>query len=37
LDTDALHSPNEHYGIKNYLKGIETIALFFKHFKEQVK
>lgn len=37
LDTDALHSPNEHYGIKNYLMGIETIALFFKHFKEQVK
>lgn len=35
LDTDALHSPNEHYGVKNYLMGIETIALFFKHFKEQ--
>ena len=35
LDTDALHSPNEHYGIKNYFMGIETIALFFKHFKEQ--
>lgn len=37
LDTDALHSPNEHYGIKNYLLGIETIALFFKHFKEEAK
>jgi acetylornithine deacetylase/succinyl-diaminopimelate desuccinylase-like protein len=37
LDTDALHSPNEHYGIKNYLMGIETIALFFKHFKEEAK
>lgn len=35
LDTDALHSPNEHYGIKNYLMGIETIALFFKHFKSE--
>jgi acetylornithine deacetylase/succinyl-diaminopimelate desuccinylase-like protein len=35
LDTDALHSPNEHYGIKNYLMGIETIALFFKHFKNE--
>jgi acetylornithine deacetylase/succinyl-diaminopimelate desuccinylase-like protein len=32
LDTDAIHSPNEHYGVKNYFKGIETIALFFKHF-----
>jgi len=32
LDTDAIHSPNEHYGVDNYFKGIETIALFFKHF-----
>lgn len=32
LDTDALHSPNEHYGIKNFLIGIETIVAFFKHF-----
>ena len=32
LDTDAIHSPNEHFGISNYLKGIETIPLFFKHF-----
>ncbi|MDA1009482.1 MAG: dipeptidase, partial [Bacteroidetes bacterium] len=24
LDSDAIHSPNEHYGIFNYLKGIET-------------
>lgn len=35
LDTDAIHSPNEHFGIKNYLIGIETIALFYKYFKEQ--
>ncbi|WP_114748078.1 dipeptidase [Pleomorphovibrio marinus] len=35
LDTDSIHSPNEHYGVKNYLLGIETIALFFKHFKNQ--
>jgi acetylornithine deacetylase/succinyl-diaminopimelate desuccinylase-like protein len=35
LDTDALHSPNEHYGVKNYYMGIETIALFFKYFKEE--
>lgn len=32
LDTDAIHSPNESYGIFNYLKGIETIVLFHHHF-----
>lgn len=32
LDEDAIHSPNESYGIFNYLKGIETITLFYKHF-----
>jgi acetylornithine deacetylase/succinyl-diaminopimelate desuccinylase-like protein len=32
LDTDALHSPNEHYGIKNVLIGIETIVAFYKHY-----
>ncbi|MBM3919784.1 MAG: dipeptidase [Sphingomonadales bacterium] len=32
LDSDALHSPNEHYGIFNYFKGIETIPRFFHHF-----
>ena len=32
LDSDAIHSPNEHYGIRNYFKGIETIPLFYKHF-----
>jgi acetylornithine deacetylase/succinyl-diaminopimelate desuccinylase-like protein len=32
LDTDALHSPNEHYGIKNFLIGIETIVAFYKHY-----
>jgi len=34
LDSDALHSPNEHYGIFNYFKGIETIPRFFHHFAE---
>ncbi len=34
LDTDAIHSPNEHYGVFNYFKGIETIPQFFKHFAE---
>ena len=32
LDSDAIHSPNEHYGIFNYLKGIETIPHFFLNF-----
>lgn len=32
LDSDDIHSPNEHYGVFNYLKGIETIPLFFNHF-----
>lgn len=34
LDSDAIHSPNEHFGVFNYLKGIETIPLFFKYFAE---
>ncbi|MFN4083264.1 MAG: dipeptidase [Bacteroidia bacterium] len=34
LDSDALHSPNEHYGLFNYFKGIETIPYFFKYFAE---
>ena len=37
LDSDAIHSPNEHYGIFNYIKGIETITLFHKHFAELSK
>ena len=32
LDSDAIHSPNEHFGIWNYLKGIETIPYFYKYF-----
>lgn len=32
LDSDAIHSPNEKYGVFNFIKGIETIALFHKHF-----
>ncbi len=37
LDSDAIHSPNEHYGVFNYFKGIETIAMFYKHFVEMKK
>lgn len=34
LDSDAIHSPNEHFGVWNYLKGIETIPHFYHHFTE---
>lgn len=34
LDSDAIHSPNEHYGLFNYYKGIETIPHFYVSFKE---
>lgn len=34
LDENAIHSPNEHYGLFNYFKGIETICLFYKHFAQ---
>lgn len=37
LDSDAIHSPNEHFGVWNYLKGIETIPLFYKYFTELKK
>lgn len=37
LDSDAIHSPNEHYGLFNYYKGIETITMFYKHFVEMKK
>ena len=32
LDSDDIHSPNEHYGIFNYYKGIDTIPQFYKHY-----
>ena len=34
LNSDDIHSPNEHYGIFNFMKGIETIPLFFKYYAE---
>jgi len=37
LDSDAIHSPNEHFGIFNYFKGIETIPYFYKYFAELSK
>ena len=32
LDSDALHSPNESYGLFNFYKGIETIPYFYKYY-----
>lgn len=37
LDSDAIHSPNEHFGVWNYLKGIETIPYFFHYFTAMSK
>ena len=34
LDSDAIHSPNEHYGLFNFYKGIETIPYFFHYYTE---
>ena len=34
LDSDAIHSPDESYGVFNYLKGIETIPYFYKYYAE---
>ena len=37
LDSDAIHSPNEHYGLFNFYKGIETIPYFFEAFAKRMK
>jgi acetylornithine deacetylase/succinyl-diaminopimelate desuccinylase-like protein len=35
LDSDAIHSPNEKYGLFNFYKGIETIPYFYEYFSEE--
>jgi acetylornithine deacetylase/succinyl-diaminopimelate desuccinylase-like protein len=35
LDSDAIHSPNEHYGVQNFLLGVETIVAFYKHYAKK--
>ena len=35
LDSDAIHSPNEHYGLYNFYKGIESIPYFFEIYTQQ--
>jgi len=37
LDSDDIHSPNEHYGLFNYYKGIETIPFFYQYYSEMKK
>ncbi|QNH62764.1 dipeptidase [Hymenobacter sediminicola] len=37
LDSDAIHSPNEHYGVFNFLKGIETIPHFYRNYAAAMK
>jgi acetylornithine deacetylase/succinyl-diaminopimelate desuccinylase-like protein len=32
LDTDSIHSPNEHYGLFFFYKGIETIPYFYQYY-----
>ena len=34
LDRDAIHSPNESYGLEQFDKGVNTIPLFYKYFAE---
>lgn len=36
LDSDAIHSPNEHFGVFNYLKGIQTIPFFYNYLREEM-
>jgi acetylornithine deacetylase/succinyl-diaminopimelate desuccinylase-like protein len=33
LESDAIHSPNENYPLFNFFKGIETIPVYFKYYK----
>jgi acetylornithine deacetylase/succinyl-diaminopimelate desuccinylase-like protein len=37
LDSDDIHSPNEHYGLFNFYKGIETIPYFFENYAQLKK
>jgi acetylornithine deacetylase/succinyl-diaminopimelate desuccinylase-like protein len=37
LNSDDIHSPNEHYGIFNFMKGIQTIPVFYRNFAELSK
>lgn len=34
FDSDAIHSPDEHFGLWNFYKGIETVPYFYHFFTE---
>ena len=34
LDSDKIHSPNEHFGLFNFYKGIETIPYFYQYYRK---
>jgi len=34
LNSDDIHSPNEHFGLFNFYRGIETIPYFFEYYAE---
>ncbi len=36
LATDDAHSPNEHFPLENFFKGIETVPYFYKYFTEMM-
>lgn len=35
LAEDAIHSPNESFGLDQFFRGVETIPLFYKYFAEE--
>ncbi len=37
LESDAIHSPNENYPLKQFFNGIETISHFYGYFAEEIK
>ena len=36
LDSDAIHSPNEHFGVSNFYNGIETISNFYNFYSNKI-
>jgi len=37
LESDAIHSPNENYPLKNFYNGIEAITYFYQKFADEMK
>jgi len=37
LESDAIHSPNENFPLKNFFNGIEAITWFYHYFAEEMK